>query len=471
MIVSEILTACQQQKALNTPAKKTRVRGCTPEAMMLFQLSCSLWRRRSQEQVWQEISSELTELHPRLPDTRLCSAALSRQRERLGSEPFRQLIERCCQPLCDQQTPGAFYHHLRVMAVDGTFFDAPDTPENARAFGRARNQYGQGAYPQARAVLLMEVGSRAIMNVSLGNFHRSEMHGVVDLLPSLRPGMLLLGDRGIFSLFVAERVSQLGADILFRIKKNQLLTIEKRCSDGSYLTTVSPSSSSHYRASEPQTLRVIEYQVSDARCGKPGEIFRLVTSLLDETLYPMQELIALYRQRWGIELMIREQKVTLQEQKRVVRSRKPDGVKQELYALFLTHYAVRGWMKEAASLIQEDPRRISCSNAIEQVRRGVRRSMIYAPENQEHLHTRMVFHISQEGVRQEKMRMNYREVKRVHSKYKPKKRERKAPRAFEKEETYLSFVETVIREQAELDKEKPSGKPAREAIPKHSAMA
>ena len=46
-----------------------------------------------------------------------------------------------------EQTPEAFFGRYRLMAIDGTLFNTPDTEANEQAFGRSSNQYGKGAYP------------------------------------------------------------------------------------------------------------------------------------------------------------------------------------------------------------------------------------------------------------------------------------------------------------------------------------
>ncbi|SCG02774.1 hypothetical protein GA0115256_14655, partial [Streptomyces sp. DconLS] len=55
---------------------------------------------------------------------------------RLGPEPLRALFGRVCRPVADARTQGAWYRRWRLVAVDGTVFDVPDTAENARFFGR-----------------------------------------------------------------------------------------------------------------------------------------------------------------------------------------------------------------------------------------------------------------------------------------------------------------------------------------------
>jgi hypothetical protein len=51
-------------------------------------------------------------------------------------------------PLATPQTPGAFLGGLRLMAVDGTVFDVPDTEANARVFGYPGSRRGtRAAFP------------------------------------------------------------------------------------------------------------------------------------------------------------------------------------------------------------------------------------------------------------------------------------------------------------------------------------
>jgi hypothetical protein len=56
---------------------------------------------------------------------------------------------------------------------------------------------------------------------------------------------------------------------------------------------------------------------------------------------PALELLSLYHERWEIELVLDEIKTHERAQRKVLRSKTPEGVRQELYGLFLAHYAVR----------------------------------------------------------------------------------------------------------------------------------
>ncbi|MGI5484867.1 transposase [Streptomyces lavendofoliae] len=88
------------------------------------------------------------------------------------------------------------------------------------------------------------------------------------------------------------------------------------------------------------TYRVITFTKDD-------KVVHLGTSLLDPEQHPADELIALYRQRWEIELAFDEIKNHLGPGG-PLRSRTPEAVRQELWALLAVHQAVRLFAHAAA---------------------------------------------------------------------------------------------------------------------------
>ncbi len=55
------------------------------------------------------------------------SASITEARQRVGCRVMSQLFERIVRPLATPETPGAFLGGLRVMAVDGTVLDVPES--------------------------------------------------------------------------------------------------------------------------------------------------------------------------------------------------------------------------------------------------------------------------------------------------------------------------------------------------------
>jgi len=61
-------------------------------------------------------------------------SSLCEARKRLGVEPVQALFDRVVRPLATPESPGAFYHGMRLTAFDGTTLNAPDSPANCAAF-------------------------------------------------------------------------------------------------------------------------------------------------------------------------------------------------------------------------------------------------------------------------------------------------------------------------------------------------
>lgn len=62
--------------------------------------------------------------------------------------------------MASTDTVGAFLKGLRIVVVDGTCIDVPDSDENARVFGRPSSRPGTvAAFPKVRLVILVEAGT------------------------------------------------------------------------------------------------------------------------------------------------------------------------------------------------------------------------------------------------------------------------------------------------------------------------
>ena len=298
--------------------------------------------------------------------------ALSQARARLGAKPLAELFARACVPLATEQTPGAFWRGLRVMSIDGTVLDVPDTPENDAELGRPGTGRGEGsAFPQLRLVGLGECGTHALVGVAMGPCTTGETTLTRQLLGSFRPGMLVLADRNFFSFDLWEEARATGAELVWRTKSNHNLPVDERLADGSYLSHV--QASKDRKGLHPVTVRVVEYGLDDP--GRPQSedvTYRLVTTILDPGSAPAGELAALYPERWEFETVLDELKTHQRGPRVVLRSRSPEGARQEAYGYLCTHYAIRALMHTAATGRGVDPDRVSFTRALNAARRSVR---------------------------------------------------------------------------------------------------
>ena len=126
-------------------------------------------------------------------------SAIFQARQRLGAEPVAALFARVAKPLATPAMTGSWLAGRRVVAIDGACLDVADTAENAEFFGRPGvNKAEQAAFPQARLVGLVECGTHVLFAAEIGKYSDSEATLTEPLLAQLRPGMVLLADRGLF---------------------------------------------------------------------------------------------------------------------------------------------------------------------------------------------------------------------------------------------------------------------------------
>lgn len=292
-------------------------------------------------------------------------------RRRLGSEPMETVVRAVIQPRAEHETLGAWYQQWRLTAVDGTTFTVPDTEDNDREFGRPGSGRGDGktAYPQIQAACLVELGTHAVFDARLDGYAAAETMLIEEMFRSLRPGMLVLADRHIYSFHRWVKAVETGADLLWRVPSNLVPRPVEHLADGSYVAEVlAPRKSGHHGFVR---LRVIEYRLPNS-----GELYRLVTTVMDPATAPGKELAILYHERWDIEGFLKQIKSVQLNAEKIFRSKSPDGVRQEFWAHLAVHYATTCVQVDAAALAKLDPDRISHKNTVRIIR-----SRVWKPEH------------------------------------------------------------------------------------------
>jgi hypothetical protein len=304
-------------------------------------------------------------------------SGISQARSRLGWKPLKRLFETVATPIATKQSKGAWYRRWRLVTLDGSTLDIADNQENEATFGRPSASRGSSAFPQIRFAALLENGTRVLFAARMGGCRSSEITLASDLAQYLKKGMLCLADRYFLGYELWQKAKAAGSDLLWRGRKNLRLDVDRRLTDGSFLSRIYSSTSDWRRKRNGIVVRVIEYTLE----GVPDSesIYRLVTTILDPADAPAEELAALYHQRWDVETALDELKTHLRGRKIVLRSKTPDLVRQEFYGLLLAHYAIRGLMHEAASGVGEDPDELSFLHAVRVIRRRLPRFAAIPP--------------------------------------------------------------------------------------------
>jgi hypothetical protein len=352
----------------------SRRRLLPPELTALYVIAMCLYRNVSYVEVLRCLFEGLRWLGFDVSDAVATKGAITQARGRLGWEVLCSLFGRIARPMAGPATKGAWYRTWRTVAMDGATMDVADTPANAGEFGYPAASRGTSAFPQIRCVVLSETGTHAAFACAMGPYKQSEASLAKEVLPRLEAGMLLLADRGFFGYEMWTRAQATKADLLWRVKNNMRLPLEKRLSDGSFLSRIYPSPSDLRTGVGGTLVRVVEYKVEGSDAP-----FRLVTTILDPDAAPAQELAALYQERWEAELIFDEIKTHLKGSKIVLRSKTPALVKQEFWGLMVAHRALRSLMHQAAVEQEWDPDDLSFVHTVRVVKRTMPRSADFSP--------------------------------------------------------------------------------------------
>jgi hypothetical protein len=339
-------------------------------------------------------------------------SAITQARKRLGREVFGELFERTCGPVAGKPGPtaanvalgtarGSFLGRWRLLGIDGFELDLPDSKENAAEFGYAGSGDNRSAFPKARVVALAECGTHAFLAAEVDAYRVGEKTLAARLLPRLRRDELLTADRNFYSWTAWDSAVATGAGLLWRAPTQLELPIITVLADGTFLTVlIAPTIRGRRRerllaaARAGQDLtdinavpdaydqrglpvvhsaRVIEYEVPDRAGNGTGEVIVLLSSILQISGRDgarADELAVAYHERWEQETANDQLKTHLRGPGRVLRSRLPDLVHQEICAYLIVHHAISELTAKASAAADLDPDRLSFAQALRMIRRS-----------------------------------------------------------------------------------------------------
>jgi hypothetical protein len=231
---------------------------------------------------------------------------------------------------------------------------------------------------------LVECGTHAIIGAVVSGFSTSEHDLYPGLHAELDPSMLLMADRGFFSHTAWKDSAATGAQLLWRMRSNNVLPVLEDLADGSYLSAIYASTKDRRNNTDPIPVRVIEYTVTSAETsaetgGETASDFRLITTILDPGAAPADDLAEAYARRWEIESCFDELKTHQRGPGIVLRSKTPDGVLQEIYGYLCAHYALRSLIADVADQFEEDPLRFSFTRTLRAARRTIAGPPAFSP--------------------------------------------------------------------------------------------
>lgn len=288
----------------------------------------------------------------------MAASGVSQARTRLGAAPMEWLFVRASDEWGHASARAHDWRNLAVYAVDGSTMRVPDSPENRDVFGSQPSRHGSdSSYPLIRIVTLMAVRSHVIAAASFGPYD-NELRYAEDLWTSVPSDAVVILDRGFWSsrILIPLMRDRPNRHFLIRALSATRLHVVERLGRDDELVEIEVNRGA--RAIDPtlprtMTLRAIRYQ---RRGFRPQT---LLTSLLDAKAFPRDEIVALYHDRWEIELGYDELKTEMLAREEAIRSKSPEMVRQELWGLLLAYNLVRLEMERFAATVDVDPRRLS----------------------------------------------------------------------------------------------------------------
>ena len=308
---------------------------------------------------------------------RPCSAqtgAYCQARQRLPETFFADVARSVGRGLDDRADRRWLWKGRRVYLFDGTTVTMPDTPENQAAYPQVYNQKPGLGFPIARLGAVISLACGAVVNLGFCRY-AGKGQGEVSLLRRLwdvlRPGDVVLADCLTANWATLTLLSRRGVQVVSRLNKaHRKADFRRGRRLGAFDHVVRWDKPTSIRALDrqayhalPEFITVREARVRVAQPGFRTRSVVVVTTLLDPRQATKEDLAALYRARWNVELDLRSIKSAMQMGE--LRCKTPGLVRKEVWAHILAYNLIRTVMAQAAATHDIPPRSISFTGAMQ----------------------------------------------------------------------------------------------------------
>jgi hypothetical protein len=364
--LKEHLDPAWVEEALEATGTATMRRRRLPADQVLWLvIGMALMRNESLRRVVQYLDLAL----PNAKGQSVAPSAIAQARQRLGEDPVAYLFVVTAAKWATESANRHRWRGLALYGIDGSTLRVADSPENWDAFG---GQLGNGlrngsAYPTVRILAVMALRSHLLSAVVFDRYSTGETTLAQDLWHELPDDSLTIVDRNFLVAHQLTALARSGRNRhwMTRAKSTTNLRTIRKLGRHDELVEITLSETTRRAFPELPTsweARAIRYQRKGFR---PGTV---LTSLLDPVAFPADELVAVYHERWELELGYDEIKTHMLAREETIRSRTPSGVRQEIWGIALAYNLVRVEMERAADEAKVEPTRISFVNALALVR-------------------------------------------------------------------------------------------------------
>jgi hypothetical protein len=297
---------------------------------------------------------------PDRKDTLIAKSAISQARQRVGEDPLAYLFTVSAAEWAGRSADAHRWRGMALYGMDGTTLRIADSPENRAVYGGQHTHRGESGYPSVRIVAMMALRSHVLSAFRFADYGTGETTLARGIWNEVPENSLVIVDRNFLVKKDLIHLETSGnRHWLSRTKVNTKWAIREQLGKDDYLVEWDVNETG---LPSTWTLRAIHYQ------KKGFQRATLLTSLLDPEQYPAEEIVALYHERWETELAYDEVKTHMLDRQESIRSKTPDGVRQELWGIALAYNLVRVEMERAAAEAGVAPTRISFVAALSMIR-------------------------------------------------------------------------------------------------------
>jgi hypothetical protein len=303
------------------------------------------------------------------------TASYCTARRKLDEQMLVEIFEHTADRLDKMPTAGLL-NNRRVVVVDGTGVSMPDTPENQEIWPQSSSQKPGCGFPTARICACFSLESGALLSYAIGNKKSNELPLFRKQWSMFKDGDIFLGDKGFCSYFDIANLGNHGVDSVVTLARRAPVrpagSLKKLGPDDLLITWERPvyktklSYSKEAWAALPQELVLRQIKVSVKYSGFRTKWFYMVTTLLDATRYPAEELAELYFKRWDVELFLRDIKTTIGMD--ILRCLTPEMIRKEIVMHFIAYNCIRRLMYEAAEEADIEVRVVSFKGSVQALR-------------------------------------------------------------------------------------------------------
>jgi Transposase DDE domain len=231
-------------------------------------------------------------------------AAFCKARKKLKHTAFTALSECVCKTFYQSRSVQR-WHGYRVIAVDGSTVELPNSPQIQKQYGVFKHRADGKAICMARTLMVYDTLNHMTLAGTIDSINKSETVMLWEALPGLdlKKDDLLVFDRCYASHLLFFYLNKRGVPFCFRMKKDWWKVVENFYNSGaqSSLVTLTLPAKDKPKAAELElvqtslTCRLTRIELES------GETEILLTSLTDQDAFSVADTTQLYNLRWPIE--------------------------------------------------------------------------------------------------------------------------------------------------------------------------